>query len=43
MALDCSSEPKITRGSDDVMACEMLIKDGQFVGLPWQNFKVGNL
>ena len=27
---------------DGVMACEMSIKDGHFVWLPWQNLHVGN-
>ena len=43
MALDRSPELKTACGSDGVMACQMSIKDGHFVWLPWQKLKVGNL
>ena len=36
MALDPTSELKIACGSDGVMVCEMSIKGGHFVWLPWQ-------
>ena len=38
MALDRSPAVKTAYGSDSVMACEMSIKGGHFVWLPWQNF-----
>ena len=37
IALDGSPELKTTYGSDGVMVCEMSIKGGHFVWLPWQN------
>ena len=37
MALEHSPELKTACGSDGVMACEMSIKGGHFVWLPWQN------